>query len=102
MKDRVAAIETSDPRHVRFKLKQPWPDFLTFYGSASGSGWIVPKAYLEKGGVEGFKKASAGAAPSKFVSFTPGIELVLEALKQYWRKPPSVKRLVFKVIPEET
>ena len=102
MKDRVAAIEISDPSHVRFKLKQPWPDFLTFYGSASGAGWIVPKAYVEKVGDEGFKKAPVGAGPYKFVSFNPGIELVLEAFDQYWRKPPSVKRLVFKVIPDET
>jgi peptide/nickel transport system substrate-binding protein len=29
------------------------------------------------------------------------VELVLEAFDQYWRKTPSVKRLVFKVIPEE-
>ena len=43
MKDRVAAVEVSDPRHIRFKLKEPWPDFLTFYASASGAGWIVPK-----------------------------------------------------------
>jgi peptide/nickel transport system substrate-binding protein len=42
-----------------------------------------------------------GAGPYKFVSFTPGIELVLEAFDQYWRKSPSVKRLVFKVIPDE-
>jgi peptide/nickel transport system substrate-binding protein len=84
MKDRVATIETSDPRHVRLKLKQPWPDFLTFYGSASGSGWIVPKAYLEKVGDEGFKKPPVGAGPYKFVSFTPGIELVLEAFDRYW------------------
>ena len=28
--------------------------------------------------------------------------LVLEAFDQYWRKTPSVKRLVFKSIPEET
>src|ERR1700726_3366555 len=33
LKDRVAAVETPDPRHVRFRLKQPWPDFLTFYAS---------------------------------------------------------------------
>ena len=31
MKERVAAVETPDPRHVRFKLKKPWPDFMTFY-----------------------------------------------------------------------
>src|SRR5258708_39617775 len=43
-----------------------------------------------------------GAGPYKFVSFTPGVELVLEAFDGYWRKPPNVKRLVFKVIPEET
>src|SRR5437762_4947356 len=47
-KDRVAAVETPDARHVRFKLKGPWPDFLTFYATASGAGWIVPKKYVEK------------------------------------------------------
>ena len=23
-------VETPDPQHIRFKLKAPWPDFLTF------------------------------------------------------------------------
>jgi len=102
MKDRVASVEIPDPRHVRFNLKEPWSDFLTFYGSATGAGWIVPKKYVEKVGDEGFKKAPIGAGPYKFVSFTPGVELVFEAFEQYWRKTPSVKRLVFKVIPDET
>jgi peptide/nickel transport system substrate-binding protein len=102
MKDRVAEVETPDPQHVRFKLKAPWPDFLTFYATATGAGWIVPKKYVEKVGDDGFKKAPVGAGPYKFVSFTPGVELVLEAFDQYWRKTPSVKRLVFRSIPEET
>jgi len=102
IKDQVAAIETPDPAHVHFKLKKPWPDFLTFYSSASGAGWIVPKKYVEKVGDDGFKKAPIGAGPYKFVSFTPGVELVLEAFEGYWRKTPSVKRLVMKVIPEES
>ena len=102
MQDRVAAIETPDPQHVRFNLKAPWPDFLTFYATATGAGWIVPKKYVEKVGDDGFKKAPVGAGPYKFVSFTPGIELVFEAFDQYWRKAPSVKRLAFKVIPEES
>ena len=99
--DRVVAVEAPDPAHVRFRLKEPWPDFLTFYVGASGAGWIVPKKYVEKVGDEGFKKAPIGAGPYRFVSFTPGVELVLEAFDQYWRKPPSVKRLVFRVIPDE-
>src|SRR3954451_6862019 len=100
-KERVAAVETPDAHHVRFVLKNPWPDFLTFYGSATGAGWVVPKKYVEKVGDDGFKKAPVGAGPYKFVSFTPGVELVLEANDGYWRKTPSVKRLVMRVIPDE-
>ena len=102
LRERVAAVETPDPGRVRIRLKQPWPDFLTFYTNATGAGWIVPRKYVEKVGDEGFKKAPVGAGPYKFVSFTPGVELVLEAFEQYWRKSPSVKRLVLRVIPDES
>ena len=102
MKRQVAEVEVVDPQHVRFKLKEPWPDFMMFYGTATGAGWIVPKKYIEKVGEDGFKKAPIGAGPYKFVSFSPGNELVLEAFDGYWRKTPSVKRLVFRVIPDES
>jgi peptide/nickel transport system substrate-binding protein len=51
-------------------------------------------------GEDGFKKAPIGAGPYRFVSFTPGTELVLEPFDGYWRKAPSVKRLVFKSVPD--
>ncbi len=90
------------PHRVRFRLKQPWPDFMTFYATpATGAAWIVPKKYVERVGDEGFKKAPVGAGPYKFVSFKPGVELVMEAHEGYWRKPPIVKTLVFKVIPDD-
>ena len=101
LKERVAAIETPDPGRIRFRLKQPWPDFLTFYGGiATGASWVVPKRYIDQVGDDGFKKAPVGAGPYRFVSFTPGVELVLEASESYWRKTPSVKRLVFKSVPD--
>lgn len=100
-KEKVAAVEAVSPLHVRFRMKEPWPDFLYFYGTpATGAGWIVPKAYLEQVGDEEFKKQPIGAGPYKFVSHTPGIELVVEAFEGYWRKVPHVKRLVFKSVPE--
>ena len=101
IKEHVAAVETPDPRKVVFRLKKPWPDFLLYYSSVTGSGWIVPKKYVESVGEDGFKKAPIGAGPYKFVSFTPGVELVMEAFDGYWRKTPTVKRLVWKVIPDE-
>src|SRR2546425_5285119 len=84
LKDKVAAIDILDPGRVRFRLKQPWPDFMTFYGTpATGAGWIVPKKYVEKVGEDGFKKAPIGAGPYRFVSFNPGVELVVEAFNGY-------------------
>jgi peptide/nickel transport system substrate-binding protein len=103
LKERVREVQVVDAGRVRFHLREPWPDFMTFYGtSATGAGWIVPKAYVEKVGDDGFKKAPIGAGPYKFVSFNPGVELVMEANESYWRKAPNIKRLVYRSMPEET
>jgi peptide/nickel transport system substrate-binding protein len=101
--DRVKDVVIVSPYRVRFQLHEPFPDFMAFYGTmATGAGWIVPKSYIEKVGDDGFKKNPVGLGPYKFVSHNPGIELVMEANENYWRKVPSVKRLVYKVVPEST
>jgi len=103
LKEKVREVQVADSGRVRFHLKEPWPDFMTFYGtSASAAGWIVPKKYIERVGEEAFKKAPVGAGPFRLVSFTPGVDLVAEAFEGYWRKTPSVKRLVIRSMPEET
>ena len=103
LKDKVKEVQTVGASQVRFVLKEPWPDFMTFYGTtASGVGWIVPKKYVEQVGDDGFKRAPIGAGPYKVVSFKPGVEIVLEAFDGYWRKSPSVKRLVMRSMTEES
>ena len=103
LKERVREVQVADASRVRFHLKEPWPDFMSVYGTtASAAGWIVPRKYVEQVGDDGFKKAPIGAGPYRFVSFRPGIELVVEAFDGYWRKAPSVKRLVFRGLPDET
>src|SRR5262245_39107299 len=102
LKEKVAAVEVVDPYRVRFRLKEPWPDFMTFYGSpASGAAWIVPKKYVEKVGDEGYKKAPVGAGPYKLAAFNPGVEVVLEAHDRYWRNSPADKRPAWKSVPED-
>ena len=103
LRDKVREVVVVSPSRVRFVLHEPWPDFMTFYGTmVSGAGWVVPKKYIERVGDDGFKNAPVGLGPYKFVSHTPGIELVMEANESYWRKVPSVKRLVYKSVPEST
>jgi peptide/nickel transport system substrate-binding protein len=103
LRDKVREVVIVSPSRVRFVLHEPWPDFMTFYGTmVSGAGWVVPKKYVERVGDDGFKKAPVGLGPYKFVSHTPGVELVMEANEDYWRKVPSVKRLVYKSVLEST
>jgi peptide/nickel transport system substrate-binding protein len=103
LKERVRDVEVVGPARVRFHLHEPFPDFMAYYGTVlTGAGWIVPRKYVEKVGDEGFKKHPIGLGPYKFVSHTPGVELVLEAHEGYWRKMPAVKRLVMKTVPDPT
>jgi len=99
----VKRIEIVDARTIRFHLHEPWPDFMTFYGTtATAAGIVVPKKYFEQVGDDGFKKHPIGLGPYKFVSHTPGIELVLDAYTGYWRKVPNIQRIVMKGITEGT
>jgi peptide/nickel transport system substrate-binding protein len=102
-KSKVKNVEVVDARAVRFHLHQPWPDFMTFYGTtATAAGIVVPKKYLEQVGEDGFKKHPIGMGPYKFVSHTPGVELVLDANEAYWRHPPYIKRIIMKGVTEGT
>jgi peptide/nickel transport system substrate-binding protein len=101
--DRVKSVDIIDPHRIRFVLHTPWPDFLVIYATpATGAAWVVPKKYLEKVGEDGFRRQPVGLGPYRFSRMTPGIELVLEANEQYWRKKPSIKRVVIKGVPDRT
>jgi peptide/nickel transport system substrate-binding protein len=103
LKEHVKEVEIVDPRIVRFHLNTPWPDFMTFIGTtASAAGIVVPKKYMTEVGQDAFLKHPIGAGPYKFVSTNPGIEVVLEAVPDYWRRVPNVKTLVMRSVPEAT
>src|SRR5262249_62184044 len=69
LKSKVKEVRALDARRLRFSMKEPWPDFMTFYGTtATGAGWVVPRKYVEKVGDDGFQKAPIGAGPYRFVS----------------------------------
>src|SRR5258705_4596811 len=101
--DRVKAVDIIDSHRIRFVLHAPWPDFLVFYATpATGAAWIVPKKYIEKVGEDEFRRQPVGLGPYRFSRMTPGVELVLEANEQYWRKKPSIKRVVIKGVPDRS
>ena len=103
LRDKIAVVEAVHPHRVRVRLKERWPDFMTYVGTpATGVAWVVPKAYVERVGEEGFRRAPIGAGPYRFASFTAGVELIVDAHEGFWRKRPAVKRLVFRSATDES
>jgi peptide/nickel transport system substrate-binding protein len=103
LKEKTASIEAPDERTVKFVFREPFLDFLTIYGSpASGAGWIVPKAYYEKVGPNGFKQNPIGAGPYRFIRQQAGNEFEFEAFTDYWGKTPTVKTILMRAVPEGT
>jgi peptide/nickel transport system substrate-binding protein len=103
LQTRVRQVDVVDTHTIRFQLKEPWPDFMTFYGTtATAAGIVVPRKLITQVGEDAFRKHPIGAGPYRFVSHTPGVEVVLEAYPGYWRHAPYVKRLVMKSVTDGT
>ena len=101
-KEKLDRIEKKDAKNITFFFKEPFLDFLILYGTpATGIGWIVPKAYYEKVGPDGFKQAPLGAGPYKLVRNTANTELELEAFVDYWRKSPEIKTVIYRMITDD-
>ena len=71
-----------------------WMAFLTAY--------VLPKAYYEKVGAEGFEKAPIGSGPYKVDAFERNAFLRLKAHPGYWGPKPAFETVVFKFITDST
>jgi peptide/nickel transport system substrate-binding protein len=71
-----------------------WMAFLT--------GYILPKAYYEKVGPEGFEKAPIGTGPYMVDAYEGNAFLRLKANPNYFGGKPAFGTVVFKFVPDTT
>jgi len=97
--DTIASVDAPDARTVKIVLKRLVPMFL----AQGGSRGIVPKHLLanEDMSKSEFNKKPVGSGPYKFVSWTPGQAIVMEANPTYFLGAPSIQRVVFKILPDQ-
>ena len=69
-----------------------WMAFLT--------GYILPKAYYEKVGAEGFEKAPIGSGPYMVDAFERNAFLRLKANPDYWGGKPAFETVMFKFVTD--
>jgi peptide/nickel transport system substrate-binding protein len=85
-----------DDYTVHLRTKAPFPMI-----QEQLTGWpMTAKTYFEKVGPEEYAKNPVGTGPFRFVSWTKGQRLVLEANTDYWNGVPEVQKVIFRPIPE--
>ncbi len=69
-----------------------WMAFLT--------GYVLPKAYYEKVGKEGFEKKPVGSGPYRLEEFVAGSHMKLTAFKDYYGPKPAFETVIFKFVTD--
>ncbi|MCC6944038.1 MAG: hypothetical protein IT335_05640, partial [Thermomicrobiales bacterium] len=92
----ITDIEVVDDYTVVVTSDLPNATFLAEIGRMA----IVPPAYIEEVGAEGFADHPIGTGPFKFVEWRVGEQVVLEANDDYWNGRPEVDRVIIKAVPE--
>jgi peptide/nickel transport system substrate-binding protein len=96
----VTDVVVHDDYHLTMHLSQPDGSLIV----QNLDLWAIPKHYYEQVGEAGVQAHPIGTGPWKFVSRKPRDELVVERFDDYWNQDalPGYKRLVIKIIPEDT
>jgi peptide/nickel transport system substrate-binding protein len=93
----VSKVEVIDENTVKFTLKERFAPFLSNMAMHAAS--IVSPEAVKKYGAD-FTKHPVGTGPFKFVSWNPGVEIVLGKNDKYFKEVPKVDKLIFKPITD--
>lgn len=93
-------IQVSSPTEATMVFSTPTPTAPNYLGFLTS--YILPHAYFEKVGEDGFQAAPIGAGPYKVVRYERGSRVVLEAYDKYWGPKPAIKRVVFEFVPDSS
>lgn len=101
----LASIEKTGDYTVVMHFSDPWPVAQQMLVHQQ----VLPKAYVEEVGTQGFLEKPLGTGPFRFVSASVGLEeVVMERFDGYYggapglppADPACVDQVIFKVIPE--
>jgi peptide/nickel transport system substrate-binding protein len=95
---KVQDIVIESPTRATMKFSAPHPtapQWMAFLGS-----YVVPKAYLERVGVEAFRQKPIGTGPYRLAEYELNSHIVLERNDRYWGEKPRLARVTVQIIKD--
>jgi peptide/nickel transport system substrate-binding protein len=97
---KLDTIEIVSPSKAVLVFPNPSPSAPIYFGFLAG--YFVPKAYIERVGIDTFRQAPIGAGPYKLVQYDRGSRIVLQAFDKYWGGKPKIKQVIFEIVTDPT
>jgi peptide/nickel transport system substrate-binding protein len=89
-------IESPTKATMKFSAPDPTaPQWMAFLGS-----YIVPKKYIESGGLDNFLKKPIGTGPYRLAEYELNSRIVLERNDNYWGSKAKVARVTIEIIKD--
>jgi peptide/nickel transport system substrate-binding protein len=102
--DRVVSVDTPDDYTVVVHLRAPLASFVAAFMRNGVIGAIVPKhllsGYADLNRIP-FNNHPVGSGPFTVARWEPGALLVLRANHSYWRGPPKLREVQYRIITSQ-
>jgi len=94
----VTDIQVASPTRAVVTMSQAKPtalQWLAFMGN-----FVVPRDYMEKVGLDGFRAKPIGSGPYRLAEYQLNSRIVLERNDQYWGPKPKVRRVIIEIVKD--
>jgi peptide/nickel transport system substrate-binding protein len=95
----ASSVEKIDDYTV--KVTTPEVD-ATFLSTVANNWFMIPPAYFQEVGQEGFDQHPVGTGAFMFVEWVKGDHITMKANPNYWGGAPKIETLIFRPVPESS
>jgi peptide/nickel transport system substrate-binding protein/oligopeptide transport system substrate-binding protein len=94
--DQVAGLQALDDYTLQITLSEPYAPFISMLGIAPAK--VVPLEEVERSDMP-FSRRPIGTGPFRFVTWSAGEKIVLQANKEYFAGRPFLDALHYRIFP---
>ncbi len=101
--DQIASVEAKGAYTVVVHMKNVFAPIVAYFMGVQGGFSILPAHLLEQYpdlNHVAWNNTPVGSGPFKFVEWVHGDHITLEANPLYWRGPPKLNKIIYRIVPD--